>query len=224
MRKSKTKWVPVFDSDGKHVATVSAAGEMKSLGHSDEAAVRDEIRAVELQSKPHSTKGEYDGYLAHLHGTDVPCDGWAGWLEREINTHDAQQEQEAKERWQAEQAAATASFNALCDGHLADVEALIVNVAPAPPPPGWQAKVHAACDAIDEQTRHDVAASVVRHDAMGDLIPVDPDWREKVDAMFSVPQSDPHASFTAKFQTEHADDEPTQVATVVDERFDGSEP
>lgn len=219
MRKSKTKWIPVYDGDGKHIATFNGRGEMKSLGHSDETAVRDEIRAVELQRCPHATKGEYNGYLAHLNGADVPDDGWAGWLEREISTHDDRQEQEAKEHWQAEQTAASADFNALCDGHLANVENLIAKVSPAPPPPDWQAKVHAACDAIDEQTRHDVAAIVARHAEF------DPMTCPIVPGDFNGPHgADPHASFTAKFQSTHADDEPTQVATVVDALFDGSEP
>lgn len=200
----KTKWIRVYDGENQHVRTDSigtARREHKSLGRSNDktANVKVEIRAATLaMSWCKQNNSDYCGWEMHRYGRylDAKSRSWAGWLEREISTHDEQQSVES-----IRQSEATASFNALCEGHLENVEALLANVASAPPPPGWQAKVHAACDAIDEQTRHDVAASVARHSEM-----------------------DPHATFTALFKSTHADDEPTQVATVVDALFDGSEP
>lgn len=89
-----------------------------------------------------------------------------------------------------------------------DIGALVAEIAHAPPPPDWQAKVNAECDKLDEHTRHDVAASVARHSVL---------------CVGSGTDDDPLTTFTTQFKAAHADDEPTQVATVVDERFDGSE-
>lgn len=166
---TRKKWIRVYDGENQHVRTDSIGAdrrEHKSLGRSNDkpANVKVEIRAATLaMSWCRQTEEDYEGWRSHrLHG-DVSRFGLAGWLEREISTHDERQERLAKERRQAEHDAASSDFNALCDGHLANVEAPIANVASAPPPLGWQAKVHAACDVVDEQTRHDVAQSVARH-------------------------------------------------------------
>jgi hypothetical protein len=107
-------------------------------------AVRIEIRAAKLaaewQRHP-ETKAEMAGYRAHAEDVDPSERGLAGWLARQIVHHNHYH------------------FAAKIEEHLASVDSL------APPPPEWQAKVLAECDRVDEQTRHDVAASVVRHDA-----------------------------------------------------------
>lgn len=217
MRKSKTKWIRVFDSEDQHVRTDSIGTdrrERKSLGPSNDksAAVKIEMRAAELElACAGASEAETRGYRAHMMVDDVPDGGEAGWLEREIScAGDSAEGLDYPHAWVWDvtrpvavqypyaiaQSEATTQFNALCDGHLADVEALIVNVAPAPPPPGWQAKVHAACDAIDEQTSH------------ADLDGID--------------QSEPTPPTDAPLVD--TDDEATHVGSI-DERFnDGDEP
>jgi len=66
---------------------------------------------------------------------------------------------EGSNRWRAVD---RRKFSAKLEKHLTAVDGL------ASPPPEWQAKVHAECDKIDEQTRHDVAESVARHGRIGE--------------------------------------------------------
>lgn len=262
---SKTKWVAVYNGDGEHIAKVNERGEMKSLGPSNDksARVRDEIRAATLaMSWCQQAPSDARGWMAHFMDHPPMPDCWAGWLEREISTHDEQREAERRSAAEidcrrgevgqvqldalskmvgasrsAEQAAATAHFDALCDAKTpvrpppVKIDRMLMGRATRP---DWQAGVLAECDKIDEQTRHDVAASVVRHDAivyrhLPDGTPVRLDnavltAAEGSTDVFDAPATDPHASFTARFQADHTDDEPTQVGAVVDDRFDGSEP
>jgi hypothetical protein len=85
-----------------------------------------------------------------------------------------------------------------------DLVAMVVSAPPIPLPDGWQAKVHAECDKLDEQTRHDVAASVARH--------------------FEMDESHKHEPVVFAPAIGNTDDEPTHVgAVVVDALFDQTE-
>lgn len=97
-------------------------------------AVKLEMRAAELVFNygRTCTQAECDGYAAHLTGADVKTrSGWAGWLEREIITHEDQREAE-----------------------------LLAAIASAPPrqlgDPQWQGKAHAKCDEVDAERANDV--------------------------------------------------------------------
>lgn len=121
----KDKWIPVYDGDGKHFATVNSRGEMKSLGYSDESPphVALEIRAAELALDASSaTPAENDGYMAHVNGFDPEPDGWAGWLEREIGIRDL------------------------------EIISAIASTPEVEPSPGWDERVVAAIDEADRDT------------------------------------------------------------------------
>jgi hypothetical protein len=150
-----------------------------------------EIRAAELALGAENTLAEHDGYIAHFDGGDPPDDGWAGWLEREISTNLTDLERENEER----------------------IKETIAEIAHSPPPDGWKERVLEECDAVDEQTRHDVAASVARH----------ADWDQLGESLDTIDQSEPTPAPEAPLHDVHSDDEPTHVGTTVDDRFDATE-
>jgi hypothetical protein len=121
-------WVPVYDGNGTHVATVNANGKYKSLGYSPEDSPPEvvvEIRAAELVSyDARQDPDDYSGYLAHLNGTDPPPAGLAGWLEREILVHDEPE-------------------------RLTDAIARIGEGSQ--PAPDWQERVFEKCDEVDRE-------------------------------------------------------------------------
>ena len=189
MRKNnKNTWRAVVDQDGALVAMTDEHGKMQSIGYSDESPphVALEIRAAELALGADNTLVEHDGYMAHLNDQDIPEGGEAGWLEREI---------------------------ALVGAHSDLIELIAAAPGRVPSDPNWQDKVRAECDAVDEQTRHDVAASVARH----------ADWDQLGESLDTIDQSEPTPAPEAPLHDVHSDDEPTHVGTTVDDRFDATE-
>lgn len=129
------------------------------LGRSNDkgAAVRLEMRAARLAlGDAWPTDADVAGYQAHFDGTDVKRGGWAGWLDRELSTHDEQQDPTPG-------LGSPDGFAAAIEAEHAKLATLLTQLPEHEPPPEWQQRVLAECDRIDEQTRHDVAQSVARH-------------------------------------------------------------
>jgi len=179
MTKHTHDWIGVYTADGKLLRIdCRHCTDNRSFGRAAKAD-RIELRAARLaaDSTIH-TDAEHFGYVSHADGV-FPRVGLAGFLEREISMQGAPSK--------------------------IDEDALIAAIAHCPdrePAPDWKERVLEACDAIDEQTRHDVAASVARHAELD-----------------SVDQSEPDPAPEAALCDVNTDEEPTHVGAV-DDRFD----
>jgi hypothetical protein len=99
--------------------------------------------------------------------------------------------------------------------HEAAVDALLAEIPHDPPPPEWQAKVHAECDKIDAEL-YEWMDAAQRAD-------IDRLSRGESD-LDAIDQSEPTPAPEAQLHDVHTDDETTHVgAVVVDALFDQTE-
>jgi hypothetical protein len=193
--KHTHSWIGIYTESGKLLRIdCRHCTDNRSFGRAAKAN-RIELRAARLagaetaDGRDAATRAEIQGYSAHLNGDDPRSAAeWAGWLEREILVQGAPSK--------------------------IDEDALIAALAHCPdrePPADFKERVIAAIDeaeqerCVDEQTRHDVAASVARHAELD-----------------SVDQSEPVPAPEATLRDVNTDEEPTHVGDV-DARFDSTE-
>jgi len=158
MTKHQHDWIGVCTADGKLLRIdCRHCTSNRSFGRAAKAD-RVELRAARLAADSSlSTPAEETGYVKHADSGDPKSAAeWAGWLEREIAMQAAAEWAGWLEREIAMQDAPS----------KINEDALIAAIAHCPdrePAPDWKERVLEECDAIDEQTRHDVSASVARH-------------------------------------------------------------
>jgi hypothetical protein len=197
-------WVPVYDGNGKHVATMNANGECKSLGYSPEDSPPEvvvEIRAAELvEFDVRQDPDDYSGYLAHLNGTDPPPSGLAGWLEREILLHDEPDR---------------------------PTDAIARPGEDGQPAPEWQKRVFEKCDEVDREAASGLELAMFECERTGRGVPVaneacDLDGPAHAEPLDAIDQSDPTPAPEVPLHDVHSDEETTHVGAV-DDRFDRTE-